>query len=43
LKILFIGSDTNREPTILERFFAGSMAGGMAQSIIYPLEVIYLF
>jgi hypothetical protein len=38
IKIIFI-EDTKLEPTITQRFFAGSIAGGLAQSIIYPLEV----
>ena len=29
-----------RESTIVERFLSGSIAGAMAQSIIYPLEVV---
>lgn len=37
--MLFIGSDRSREATVLERFFSGSVAGGLAQSFIYPLEV----
>ena len=41
IKILFI-EDTKLEPTITQRFFAGSIAGGLAQSIIYPLEVIII-
>lgn len=36
------GTDT-RELGINERFIAGSMAGGISQSAIYPLEVICLF
>lgn len=39
IKIIFI-EDTKLEPTITQRFFAGSIAGGLAQSIIYPLEVL---
>lgn len=38
MKILFI-NDKNREANILERFLSGSIAGGLAQSFIYPLEV----
>lgn len=34
------GNDT-RELGIDERFIAGSMAGGISQSAIYPLEVKY--
>lgn len=37
-----IGSD-NKTLTILERFVAGSLAGVIAQSTIYPMEVIYQF
>ncbi|XP_014222694.1 calcium-binding mitochondrial carrier protein SCaMC-2 isoform X1 [Trichogramma pretiosum] len=33
------GSD-NRELSIYERFVAGSIAGGVSQSVIYPLEVM---
>lgn len=33
------GSDT-RELEIYERFLAGSLAGGISQSVIYPLEVV---
>ncbi len=40
MKLVFTGVNKNREPTIIERFLSGSIAGGMAQSIIYPLEVI---
>lgn len=40
LKILFRGKDTKREATIAERFVSGSLAGCMAQSTIYPLEVL---
>lgn len=40
LKVVFTGKNKTREPTILERFLAGALAGGMAQSIIYPLEVL---
>lgn len=32
-------NDKNREATVLERFLSGSIAGGLAQSLIYPLEV----
>lgn len=40
LKILFRGRDSGREATIGERFVSGSAAGCMAQSVIYPLEVL---
>lgn len=40
LKNLFRGKDKEREATILERFVSGSVAGCMAQSTIYPLEVL---
>lgn len=40
LKILFKGDERGREATILERFVSGSVAGCMAQSTIYPLEVL---
>lgn len=39
LKHLFRGKDSNREATIGERFVSGSVAGCMAQTAIYPLEV----
>ncbi len=38
--MVFTGVNKTREPTIFERFLSGSLAGGMAQSIIYPLEVV---
>lgn len=38
LKLLITGKD--REATMGERFMAGSVAGCMAQSLIYPLEVL---
>lgn len=38
MKTLFI-NDKNREANIFERFLSGSIAGGLAQSFIYPLEV----
>lgn len=40
LKHLFRGKDSNREATIGERFVSGSVAGCMAQTAIYPLEVL---
>ncbi|RNA12937.1 calcium-binding mitochondrial carrier S -2 isoform X2 [Brachionus plicatilis] len=39
MKILFI-NDKNREANVLERFLSGSIAGGLAQSFIYPLELL---
>lgn len=39
-KRLIRGSRT-KDLTILERFMAGSLAGGFSQSLIYPLEVCY--
>ena len=41
LKYLFRGHNSNREATIGERFVSGSVAGCMAQTAIYPLEVSY--
>ena len=38
IKMIFT-HDENREATVSERFFSGSLAGAMSQSIIYPLEV----
>ncbi len=35
----YIRGDSTRDMFIYERFLAGSMAGGISQSIIYPLEV----
>lgn len=40
LKNMFKGKEFWREATIGERFASGSLAGCMAQSIIYPLEVL---
>lgn len=34
-----IKTDDAHELSIYERFFAGSIAGGISQSVIYPLEV----
>ena len=34
-----IKGDADRDLEVYERFMAGSMAGGIAQSLIYPLEV----
>ncbi|KAI1289844.1 Calcium-binding mitochondrial carrier protein SCaMC-3 [Halotydeus destructor] len=38
-KIFIRGSRTS-ELTIYERFLAGAMAGGLSQSVIYPMEVL---
>lgn len=40
LKTRFRGNESQREATIIERFVSGSVAGCMAQSTIYPLEVL---
>jgi solute carrier family 25 phosphate transporter 23/24/25/41 len=42
LKLLITGGDRSREVTMPQRFMAGSSAGAMAQTIIYPLEVILI-
>jgi hypothetical protein len=42
IKVL-LKNNENRDPTVFERFIAGSFAGGAAQSVIYPLEVLYSF
>ena len=34
-----IRGDEDRELLLYERFLAGSLAGGVSQSVIYPLEV----
>ncbi len=39
LKLLITGGERSRDVTMGERFMAGSMAGAMAQTTIYPLEV----
>ena len=39
LKLLITGGDRTRDVAMGERFVAGSMAGAMAQTTIYPLEV----
>ncbi|RNA09636.1 calcium-binding mitochondrial carrier S -2 isoform X2 [Brachionus plicatilis] len=39
LKTYFI-KDKNREANVFERFCAGSMAGALAQSTIYPMELL---
>ena len=36
----FIRGSSNREVTIKERFCAGSLAGGISQTVIYPMEVL---
>ncbi|KAK8402448.1 hypothetical protein O3P69_000691 [Scylla paramamosain] len=38
--VLQFGGSKERELTIFERFVAGSFAGGISQSTIYPLEVL---
>ena len=40
LKALIKSDTSQRELSILERFAAGSLAGGISQTAIYPLEVI---
>ncbi|KAH8306944.1 hypothetical protein KR044_001450 [Drosophila immigrans] len=40
MKRLIRGSDTTRQMTIAERFYAGAAAGGISQTIIYPMEVL---
>lgn len=35
-----IRGSTNRELEIQERFMAGSIAGGISQTVIYPMEVL---
>ena len=35
-----VRGDVERELALYERFIAGSLAGGMSQTAIYPLEVI---
>lgn len=39
LKRAIKGNDDNRELGVTERFMAGSCAGGISQSVVYPLEV----
>lgn len=39
LKRAIKGNDESRELGVGERFIAGSCAGGISQSIVYPLEV----
>ncbi|CAN7993378.1 unnamed protein product [Ixodes hexagonus] len=36
----FIKGDSNRDLRMFERFFAGSLAGSIAQTTIYPMEVL---
>ncbi|EDV96101.1 calcium-binding mitochondrial carrier protein SCaMC-3 isoform X2 [Drosophila grimshawi] len=40
MKRLIRGNDTTRQMTIVERFYAGAAAGGISQTIIYPMEVL---
>jgi len=40
LKTLIKGRHPGREIRIEERFLAGSLAGAISQTVIYPLEVI---
>ncbi|KAH8371227.1 hypothetical protein KR093_006678 [Drosophila rubida] len=40
MKRLIRGGDTTRQMTIAERFYAGAAAGGISQTIIYPMEVL---
>ncbi len=35
-----IRGNSNRELHIYERFLAGSIAGGISQTVIYPMEVL---
>lgn len=39
-KKIIRSSNANKELSIVERFAAGSIAGGFSQSVIYPLEVL---
>lgn len=41
--VLQFGGSKERELSIVERFVAGSFAGGISQSVIYPLEVSHMF
>ena len=48
IKRLIKGDDAVNEVTVIERFAAGSSAGAVSQTIIYPMEVnasfvIYIF
>lgn len=38
-----IRGNSTRELSIYERFVAGSVAGGISQTVIYPLEVCSLY
>jgi len=40
LKRLIVNNDKDRDLLLYERFLAGSLAGGITQTCIYPLEVI---
>ncbi|KAH8245750.1 hypothetical protein KR038_004169 [Drosophila bunnanda] len=40
MKQLIRGKDTSRQMSITERFCAGAAAGGISQTIIYPMEVL---
>lgn len=40
MKRLIRGNDSTRQMTIGERFYAGAAAGGISQTIIYPMEVL---
>ena len=37
---VLLSGDVDRELAVHERFVAGSLAGGISQTAIYPLEVI---
>ena len=37
--VIFLG-ETDRELLMYERFCAGSLAGGVSQTVIYPMEVM---
>ena len=39
IKRLIKGDDAVNEVTVIERFAAGSSAGAVSQTIIYPMEV----
>ncbi|KAH8246285.1 hypothetical protein KR038_011158 [Drosophila bunnanda] len=40
MKRLIRGDDASRQMSIVERFYAGAAAGGISQTIIYPMEVL---
>ncbi|KAH8338006.1 hypothetical protein KR059_002297, partial [Drosophila kikkawai] len=40
IKQLIRGKDAGRQMSIAERFYAGAAAGGISQTIIYPMEVL---